>query len=1298
MNTGNGQTTLSDRHKEAVKSWVPKVRKVLEKDLAAQLGRLGIKSDGKHTPVDSMNLPAEASATRERVDALLRRDSVAEGGPKRGYENVLREFTYTALNRLVGLKAMEVRGLLYLPPPGGGEPEQTEVLTPIQGQDRSRYIRDFRAAGGSRYKYEDDAEEALLRDGLESAYRHITREIRLLFDPDHEYACVWPTHACLVQVIGAINTDLPDDAYRASDFLGWVYQFFVGRSAPGEKKSEKQRIRDETGGKPRSSYELSVINQFYTPSWVVKALVDNTLGRLWLQMHPDSRLRPVASPSLPARPEDAGLPGADYLVPRTGEHQPYERRSGDGNVLSFKRARDITLLDPACGTMHFGQYAFGLFQQMYLEEIQHAGEVGWPAEPSVSDAAQIPVAILENNLFGVDIDARAIQIASLSLMLTAKEAGVSLGLSPVDVEIRRANLVVANAVDLGKDCLKSLVGRLRDKMGSSALQDRLFGTLWENLQHVGELGSLLQVRETVSAVLGEWVEAQARARGLVDLVRRKEARQLLLGNILDEADKARAHQLVLQRAMLEEEAQEIQRDLLAALEDAAGETVTDPAERLFAEDTVRGIKLLQTLSRSFDVVVMNPPYGSTTKKTTRIVDELYPIGRNDIYCAFVERGARLLEPEGYLGALTSRSFFSGPRSIDFRRAILGSPWSLVWMADLGAGILDDATVSTAAYVISPKERSETATVTIHDLDCHPGEREQRFVESLRNFDGGPHCYSRELRFFRGIADHRLAYNLYASLDHAFSNFEPLFPEYLKNPACVGANRFQPAFVAVVQGMIPVPLDRFVRYEWEPSHDSKRTWIPIAKGGDFGRFYYKESLVVDWTDDGHDVKEEARRRYGSVTRTIKNTRYFGREGLTFPRVSSLGFSCRRMPSGAAFTDKGQLIFCRDPKMTDSLLGVLNSELVITTLQLLSPSRFTEVNDLALLPVPRKLDSKLGEIAVEIEELKREWSCGMEPHPPFADSPPPAIVAMASGGIEDRLTVVLEAEEEACREIAAKYGELNERVEECFRISQDDRARVRSLAGRLPKAEVWQTMSGKSISQKRMEHVWRLLSFAVRRVVEADEDGIVPYSAAGGEAPLIERVLRELAVLFPKQDINQVEIDIANELNRKIKGYQRVKSIEEWLADVFFDYHTSLYMKRPIIWHIASSQKRGDFCFGALVHFHKFDGDRMAKLRGSYLHDAIAHFRREAGLAGQEGRTDDRQEWQAMLEEAEALDERLKWVQEGINGYPADGDCRILTPWKAEDERPKGWNPDIDDGVAVNIEPLQTAGVLRIGKVV
>lgn len=684
------QAALSDQHKDAVKSWVPKVRKVLEKDLAAQLTRLGVRAGGKVAPLDEMTLTPDAQAVRRRVEALLKREVAAEGSAKRGYDNVLRELTYTTLNRLVGLKAMEARKVLYLPPPGGRTPEQTEVITPIPGQARSRYLRDFRAAGGSRYKYEDDAEEALLRDGLQRAYHYINEEIRLLFDPEHEYACLWPTHACMVQVIGTINDDVPEEAYRAADFLGWIYQFF--------NREEKKRVREENKGTPRSSYELSVINQFYTPSWVVKALVDNTLGRLWLQMHPDSALKSVVPPPLPGE-RNGGPPVADYLVPRTGERIRYERLSDTGEVERFKRARDITLLDPACGTMHFGQYAFGLLLRMYLEEIAHAGEDGWPDAPSVASASEIPAAILENNLFGIDIDARAIQIASLSLMLTAKEAAIGLGMSPVDVHVKRANLVVANAVDVGKERLSKLIGRLGSRLGSPELQDRLFVTLWENLQSVGELGSLVQVREGVSAVLADWVEAQAKRKGLGNIVRAKSLPLFEAGGIAEDVDQDQIRQLVLKRAVLEEEAESLQRDLLVAVEDAAGATSGDPAERLFAEDTARGLKLLQVLSRRFDVVVMNPPYGSFVPSVRDYINAAYPLTKNDIYAAFVDRATQLIEPEGYVGALVSSTFVNLKSFEKLRTEILLRRNPLLVMLDLGYGILDDATVEAAAIVL-----------------------------------------------------------------------------------------------------------------------------------------------------------------------------------------------------------------------------------------------------------------------------------------------------------------------------------------------------------------------------------------------------------------------------------------------------------------------------------------------------------------------------------------------------------------------------------------------------------------------
>lgn len=689
------QAALSDQHKDAVKNWVPKVRRVLEKDLTAQLTRLGVRAGAKIIPLDEMTLAPDAKAIRRRVEALLKRDVAAEGNPERGYDNVVREVTYTTLNRLVGLKAMEVRKVLYLPPPGGGPPEQTEVITPIPGQARSRYLRDVRAAGGSRYKYEADAEEALLRDGLQSAYRHINQEIRLLFDPDHEYASVWPTHACMVQVIGMINEGLPDEAFRAADFLGWIYQFF--------NREEKKRVRDETKGTPRSSYELSVINQFYTPSWVVKVLIDNTLGRLWLQMHPDSVLRPVDPPPLPAERNGSPLV-ADYLVPRTGERIPHQRLNDAGELERFKRARDITLLDPACGTMHFGQYAFGLFLRMYLEEIEHAGEDGWPETPSVGSASEIPAAILENNLFGIDIDPRAIQIASLSLMLTAKETAIGLGMSPVDVHVKRANLVVANAVDVGKERLGQLVGRLGKKLGSPELQDRLFVTLWENLQSVGELGSLVQVRESVSAVLDDWVEAQAKRKGLGVIVREKAMPLFEAAGMSEDVDREHVRQMVLKRALLEEEAIAIQQELLAAVEDAAGDSAGDPAEQLFAEDTARGLKLLQVLSRTFDIVVMNPPYGAFVPSVRDYVGAAYPLTKNDIYAAFIDRATQLTEPEGYVGALVSATFVNLKSYEKLRTEILLKRNPLLLLLDLGYGILDDATVEAAAIVLKGAPR------------------------------------------------------------------------------------------------------------------------------------------------------------------------------------------------------------------------------------------------------------------------------------------------------------------------------------------------------------------------------------------------------------------------------------------------------------------------------------------------------------------------------------------------------------------------------------------------------------------
>ena len=363
---------------------------------------------------------------------------------------------------------------------------------------------------------------------------------------------------------------------------------------------------------------------------------------------------------------------------------------------------------------------------------------------------------------------------------------------------------------------------------------------------------------------------------------------------------------------------------------------------------------------------------------------------------------------------------------------------------------------------------------------------------------------------------------------------------------------------------------------------------------------------------------------------------------------------------------------------------------------------EVGVVKRLPVPNMTEAQreaIGSRAEAIRECKAGWDRGNELSTQFDQ---PWLLRSAAGReqVSVRLRRLAEREAGEDARIQQLYAALDDEVYKLYGIPDDTRAIIEETLGERPPEVLWPQMERKTAEQKRMEHVWRLLSYVVKRVVEADEDGVVPFAPLSGETSLLDRVHQELAALFPEQDVNQVEVEIANELKRKVKGYKPAASIGEWLENVYFDYHAALYKKRPVIWHIASSQGSASFAFGVLCHYHRFDANRMAKLRSSYLRDAIETFRREAALADREGRAEDRIELQARLEEAQALDRKLQAVQEGHHDGPEGGDrdYRILTPWKSAEERPTGWDPDIDDGVKVNIAPLQKAGVLRSAKVV
>ena len=318
---------------------------------------------------------------------------------------------FTALNRFVALKLMEARELVRPCVSGGLESEGFIEFTAVaQG-----LLAD---------------QESSYRLFLETIFEDLSRELRALFDPREPASLLWPRRGPLLQLLEILNRQELSELWNEDETLGWSYQFF-------NSKEERQQMRDESAT-PRNSRELAVRNQFFTPRYVVQFLTDNTLGRLWYEMqHGETALRDHCT-YLTRRPNEVWLsPGDEPLGEATAEAGLSQACLLESPLHIVHRPRkdprEIRMLDPACGSMHFGLYAFDLFEIIYGEAWELEERLGADARVRESDfddlhaiydskaefEIDIPRLVLAHNIHGVDIDSRAVQISGLTLWLRA---------------------------------------------------------------------------------------------------------------------------------------------------------------------------------------------------------------------------------------------------------------------------------------------------------------------------------------------------------------------------------------------------------------------------------------------------------------------------------------------------------------------------------------------------------------------------------------------------------------------------------------------------------------------------------------------------------------------------------------------------------------------------------------------------------------------------------------------------------------------------------------------------------------
>jgi hypothetical protein len=1238
---------LSDEQRKLIHDLALGARELLTREARELLeGTYGLYADGRLDPPDKLpqvQADPETQETYLRLKGFIEDEVQAGLARDEAVEKLVKEVAFTHLNRLVAFKMMEARKLI-------------------------RGTLD-KGAGSNNFKFyladpEHAADYALYQQGqVDVAYRHfllwqagqVAQEIRVLFDPDNLVSRLLPRPRALEALLELLNKEALEDIWSADETIGWVYQYF--------NEPELQAAFAKIGGGEKFEAEdIPSATQLFTPNWIVRYLVQNTLGRLWVQMHPDTGL--IQTEVL------------DYLVPLEGE-VPSE---------PVRPVKEITLLDPACGGMHFGLVAFDLFHAMYMEELDRAGEPGWPETPSVFDAGEIPAAIISRNLLGIDIDLRAVQLAALALFLKAKSYNKN-------ARITDNNLAVAGVLPFNGARLGAF---LREAHFTRPVYERLLRALWERLRDARQLGSLLRLEKELAE--------------LVETERKRYEQAPLFAGMPGEFEAGATDE-----AFWEVVGTQIVRSLHEFAREQAQE---GEDETFFVGEAVKGMRLLDLMLREYDLVVTNPPYMNRRKmngELAKLVQNAYPEGKQDLYAAFIQRCLELAGSGGYVGMLTMHSFMF-ISSYEALRDDIREQAAISTMAHCGPALFDvgnPGTLQTTAFVLRAEEdaaRRENNLGAYFRLVHAPSGEGKRlaFEQALRD---GSNTYHVAQHRFDAIPGRPWAYWVSDQIRDLFETLPKL------------GEIAQP-----VVGLQTADNFRFLRYWWEVGLErigrncadrvaavaSGRRWFPYMKGGAFRRWYGNQEYVVNWHDDGLELDAFRPRS------VIRNRDYYFREGLTWGDLNVKGFAVRYSPGGFIFDVKGSSGF-PDSDCRLTVMGIMNSSWTQYALRILNPTASFQVGDISRVPLAALDSNRTVDLTVEILNCIRPrcWQGMIEESSWDLLAP----IAIRTGFLidqaEDRLAgseAAIEAEtyrlyalDEGTRaEIAAELGDgpggdedgeeagpAGAEAEEPEVALTQEELSTRWLGfaigvvlnrfqpgmpGALGSAVYRRSDFAIGSLPEPSEEEFDELVGPVERFAYVDEDagrhvfsseveqGLRVLALPDGIALLDEGHPRDLPALVDEALRLMLGDEAARELIAEGVGGDMRRFLER---DFFTRWHFKWYWKRPVYWPLQSAWRS----YGFVLFHEKIDDQTFFKLQRDYLDPKLNGLRlhiedlrgRAGGLSG------------AALKRVEREIDQTTRLLEEIGDF-----ARTIERIVQEGYQPQpNW---IDDGVILRMAPL------------
>jgi hypothetical protein len=1208
-------------------------------DLERRLNELGVWSDRPSKPLDEMrHLSAEDRAARVVVDGYLQLRSEAGVGRASAFSEFVRESAYTWANRLLALRCMEARGII-----------DEVILQKAVYSGRSLVHQRFLRKNPEAATGEDDGLFAVLF----AEFTDRSAELPALFDPHSAAVALRPSAAALKRCIALLSgTEVvrgqdpaSDEVFAASDAFGWAYQYWNTE----EKSRVFEAVRTKKGTKIEGA-DIIPATQLYTEPYMVKFLIQNSLGALWMSLNPDSRL----------------CESWEYYV-KDADRAPV-------NALAANRSvREFTILDPALGSGHFHLEAFDLLLAMYQEEN---------AELS---PREIAASILNNNLFGIDLDERAIQIAEAALWMKAKAVAPDLEAS--DLNSFHEHLVATNIrLPRGRNHLEAF---LKEHPEDSPLRPAL-ERVFQGLEHADELGSLLQIEEPVDHEL-RLLKQEADGANVTPPVQGEIFEPTVVQSSLplgtESYEEWKINTLERLKTHFQQEAE-----------------ASDAVRAFFGASARKGLALFDLFARRYDVAAANPPYltsrnmGGTQK---RFLFREYPTAKRDLYSCFIHRSLRFVGENGRIAMVTMQSWTFQSAFSAFRQSLLRSQ-SFELMARLGSGAFEEI-------------GGQVVAVTLFVLRRSAPRRDQRLLGISCVAPATPKLKSEQLRCAASSGGH---VSVTAQSDFLNVPAAAIIFWISRGLRRALASPTRLALVATAkQGACTSNDIRFLRNWWETSGLRQARWLSFAKGGQFCRWWGNQTLRIDWAYNGSKVKTFTESLYGGThwSVNIKNADSYFQPGWTYGLITSGSMSLRRLPEGSVFGHKGPAVFATAADEF-AVAAFLNSNLATFFLRQIAPSYSFETGSILSLPWAPELDSPalriLGRIATELGRrrcesrilepefvlpnkgasflsatidataaamlvvqamIEREVARALKLEPediravesdvgcplallPGFPLPDNILAVLESNGTKthaaiDQMNALLDAVSPAQvepkfttdlqREFESGPGTVmseaaGDEFEDLEEIDEDDEQEaaasmptppesfieemgrrlganpllIRSLLRTDSVATTWKCLlEEKRLNEDRMTVlVLRMLGHRWPKQIEdgeplpnwADVDGVIPVSTGSSEPTLAARVYERLGTEFPGGNPAAICTEF-----EAIVGIP----VGAWLAGGFFIRHITQFKKRPIVWQIQSKPQRlsgrrrsasnREPIFACLLYYHRLDADLLPKLRSQYL---------------------------------------------------------------------------------------------------